>query len=115
MSWWVSLVDKDENAVSVPLHQDGGTIQVGGCDTATLNITYNYGVFYREVMGGNGMWDLDGMSAADAVPILRDAVLELGVIRNPDYWAATRGNAGAALLVLWTWARTHPTAKFVVR
>ena len=115
MSWWVNLVDENEEAVSVPLHNEGGTIQVGGYETAMLNVTYNYGVFYREVMGGNGLWDLEGMVAADAAPILWNAVLELGVIKNPDYWAATRGNAGAALLTLWTWAHAHPTAKFVVR
>jgi len=113
MSWWVYL-SKDGRAVDVPQHQEGGTYQVGGCEGATLNITYNYSAHYRAAMGGDGLADLNGMIASEAIPILERAVQELGVVRNADYWAATAGNAGSALNVLLGWARLYPDATFVV-
>ena len=52
--------------------------------------------------------------AADAIPLLENAVARLGTLRDEDYWQPTDGNAGAALAVLLGWARLHPDAVFHV-
>ncbi len=110
MSYWVYL-EEEGNPVQVVPHMEGGTIQLGGCSTASLNVTYNYVGHFR-VLGG--LRTLDGMTASDAIPILEKAVLELGIERDEDYWAAMPGNAGWALNILLTWAKANPVAKFRV-
>jgi hypothetical protein len=86
----------------------GGTYAVGGTYQAELNITYNYGRFYREAFGERGIRELYGLTAAQVSPLLATAVKELGTERAADYWAATRGNAGAALADLLALARLCP-------
>ncbi len=116
MSWWISLVDKDDNSVSVERHTEGGTYAMGGTEEATLNVTYNYRGKFQEVgirlpPGGN----LHARRAKDTVAVLKNAVAELGIKRSDDYWRPTRGNAGHALSILLGWARQHPEARWRVR
>ena len=50
MSYDISLKDpvtKETLTVDEPHFMTGGTYQVGGCRELWLNITYNYGPFYR--------------------------------------------------------------------
>ena len=62
---------------------------------AELNITYNYTHHYRKVWG----FSLDkfhDMTVRHAKILLKQAIDILGTERDPNYWAPTAGNAGAA-------------------
>jgi len=113
MSWWVSLEENGE-PVEVECHQEGGTYCLGGSTTAELNITYNYGWFYKRFLHEDGLWWLDGKKAADCISKLEAAIQELGTQRHQDYWAPTPGNAGYALSILLKWAKQYPDAVFRV-
>ncbi len=110
MSYWVYPEEKGE-PVSVVPHMEGGTIQLGGCATASLSVTYNYAGPFRAL---GGLRTLDGMTVSDAIPVLEKAILELGIDRDEDYRAATPGNAGWALNILLTWAKANLDAQFRV-
>lgn len=108
-------------AVQVEHRTDGGTYRVGGTDEAELNITYNYARNWWPVwqrIGGPEDGEGDGSlgkmigekRAGDTIEWLSKAVEILGTERDPDYWAATDGNAGYALSILLGWARQHPDA-----
>ncbi len=116
MSYWVYLFYKDEKEpAAVAAHSEGGTYVSGGTTRAELNVTYNYGAFYFETIDrGLGLRFLDGKLGKETIAVLQDAVHKLGVERDSDYWAGTRGNAGHALSVLLGWARQHPEARFKV-
>jgi hypothetical protein len=121
MSWWVYLEDRPERPVHVDPHAEGGTYAVGGIPRAELNVTYNYGVRYREALpsmaeGANILGRmLDGKRAEDTLSMLDRVIDALGVERSEDYWDPTPGNAGAALAVLRDWARQHPGARWSVQ
>lgn len=91
---------------------DGGTYPVGGTDEASFNITYNYAPIFRRVLGPDGIRGLYGKTGAECEPLLSAAVEQLGTDRDPDYWTATDGNAGAALARLLSWAVQHPDGVF---
>ena len=110
MSYDVALLHKGI-PVRVPRHSDGGTYVLGGIDRAELNVTYNYDI---SCLGPNGLWELHGLTGDEALPRLRGAVLYLGTVRDPDYWAGTPGNAGYTLSILLGWAALYPRATFRV-
>lgn len=109
-------------SVSVDRHTEGGTYVVGGTTEAELAVTYNYGGSIRRAWPEDpnpGESDilgrlLNGVRAADAVPLLELLVERLGTKRARDYWASTDGNAGHALSILLWWAKQHPNAVFKV-
>lgn len=114
MSWWISL-ERNGEAVSVPRFSDGGTYALGGSSEAELNVTYNYSPHYGNTIDPElGLRWINGKTGEECLPKLRDAVRVLGVERDPDYWAATPGNAGHALAVLAWWAALNPDAVFRV-
>lgn len=117
MSHDVSLM-RDGQTVEVEHHAgEGGTYALGGSQSADLNITYNYSECYAlcpRFQAIGRVRGLDGMSGADAIPILAEAVEILGTKKYADYWAPTPGNAGYALSILLGWARQHPDAVFSV-
>jgi hypothetical protein len=106
MSYWAYLVDNHGDAVEVEPHQEGGTYVLGGMSTAELNVTYNYSKLFRVA-------DLDGMTGAEAFPILAERV-EFGTAQDDDYWKPTPGNVGYMCRILARWAKQHPTARFQV-
>lgn len=115
MSYWVYLQDEKNEPVKVKKHQEGGTYAVGGVDKAELNITYNYGKYYRKYLNRRaGLRWLNNKNASEVIKKLEQAVKELGIQRAEDYWEATSGNAGYALAILLSWARQYPDAKFYV-
>jgi len=84
-----------------PHHFKGGTYAVGGTNELTLNITYNYSIFYRETIDSEkGLRWIYGKTGEEVLPVLEDAVGFLGVKQSDNYWEATPGNAGHALLGL---------------
>src|SRR5690349_10023281 len=78
----------------------GGTHAIGGTTEAWLNVTYNYGKHYYRVFGENGIRTIYGMTGAESIPVLKSAAGQLGDETDPDYWAATEGNAKRPLLQL---------------
>ena len=74
MSWWVYLVDNlekfkgedfEDAVCEVEAHSEGGTYVVGGTNSAELNITWNYGGFFRDAVEGlkePGLKGLDGQA-----------------------------------------------------
>ncbi len=85
----------------------GGTYCTGGTKELWLNVTYNYGpVFCKTTaLGEDGISRLNGITGAESIPILEQAVAELSDDVDPDYWKATEGNAKRALLQLLAMAR----------
>jgi hypothetical protein len=88
----------------------GGRYAVGGTKELWLNITYNYGAFYRRenVFGREGIRAIYGKTGAESIPILQKAIAALGDDVDPDYWKATEGNAKRPLIQLLTFAQMRP-------
>jgi len=92
---------------------DGGTYCLGGTDECSLNVTYNYSKLYVDVFPNEGLTNgriswLYGKTGGETIDVLQAGVDLLGVVRDDDYWQATAGNAGAALLRLLSFAEAHP-------
>lgn len=103
-------------AVEVPRHTEGAITELYGSTEADLAVTYNYGALFRSALppSTDGLRGLDGVQAAEAIPMLEAAVETLGTEQDTDYWKPTPGNAGYALSALLRWARLHPSATFLV-
>lgn len=110
MSYDICLVDPiTNNTLEIDNRQiKGGIYTIGGSKEAWLNITYNYGKFYYQTMGDNGIRTIYGMTGAESIPILKDAIAKLGDNVSDDYWEPTEGNAKRALLGLLTFAQLRP-------
>ncbi|MCL2366531.1 MAG: hypothetical protein FWC75_05715 [Oscillospiraceae bacterium] len=90
-------------------HLTGGTYELGGTHEAWLNITYNYSPhFYRLIDEDEGIRAIYGMTGAESIKILKEAVISLGDDVCSDYWEPTEGNAKAALLKLIALAEMRP-------
>jgi hypothetical protein len=101
-------------SVIVERFQDGGTQPMGGTDEAEINVTYNYGREFHQVLGADFREALSGKRASDVLALLEAGAAQLGTERSADYWEPTPGNAGAVLARLAAWARQHPDAVFRV-
>lgn len=55
-----------------------------------------------------GIRTIYGMSGAESIPILENAINQLGDDASPDYWEPTEGNAKRALLQLLAMAKMRP-------
>lgn len=89
----------------------GGTRAIGGTTELWLNITGNYGKFYRrnDVLGSKGIRSIYGKTGAESIPMLERAISALGDdVDDSDYWHATEGNAKRALYGLLTFAKMRP-------
>ena len=91
-------------------YMTGGTYQVDGTFDAWLNITYNYGQFYRreDTFGEEGIRAIYGKSGAESIPMIEKAIAALGNDVDPDYWVPTEGNAKQALYKLLALAKMRP-------
>lgn len=110
MSYDIYLCYPDGTLADVPRHIEGGTYTVGGTTEAHANITYNYTEYYSVIDGKEGIRWLYGKTGRKTVRRLLDAILEIGCEVDDNYWKATPGNAGAALIPLLLWAILHPDA-----
>lgn len=99
MSYDIYLVDDNDNVLELDSkHQlKGGTYELGGTKQCWLNITYNYGGIFRKVLGDNGIRSIYGILASDSIPILKNAIEQLGTNESDSYWEDTEGNACKAL------------------
>ena len=81
-----------ETLVCEVAHQiRGGTYAVGGTQEMWLNITYNYGRFYRrdDVFGENGIRTIYGMTGAESIPVLKKAMAALKADSYHQRWYPT--------------------------
>jgi len=111
MSYDISLLDpvtKETIQLDDNHYIRGGTYAVGGTTEAWLNITYNYSKFYYDVIGKNGIRSIYGLSGAESIPILKNAISLLKDDVDNDYWKATEGNAKRSLLGLLALAQLRP-------
>ena len=86
----------------------GGTYAIGGTRDAWLNVTYNYANHYYRTMGDKGIRAIYGMTGAESIPVLEDAISKLGDDVSSDYWEDTEGNAKKALCQLLALAKMRP-------
>jgi hypothetical protein len=107
MSYDIYLMGKD-GVLSAPKHEDRGTYAIGGTDKAELNVTYNYCKHFS-------FKGLHERKALDTIKEMQEAVDKLGTKRDNDYWASTKGNAGAAVQRLLSFALLHPYGVWDVR
>ena len=93
-----------------PHFMRGGTYAIGGTTELWLNVTYNYGKIFRrpEVLGEAGIRSIYGMTGAESIPVLQNAIANLGDDTDPDYWKATDGNAKRPLCQLLAMAQMRP-------
>lgn len=113
MSYDIELRDPVTHKVletDSPHFMRGGTYAVGGTTDLHLNITYNYGQFYRQenVFGHGGIRAIYGMTGAESIPVLQKAIDNLGDDVDTDYWKPTEGNAKRPLLQLLAMAKMRP-------
>jgi len=94
--------------LDAPHHMRGGTYQIGGCQEAHFNITYNYAKHYYRVFGEDGIRSLYGTTGAESIPVLQRAIDQLGDDVDDNYWTPTEGNAKAALHGLLALAQMRP-------
>lgn len=111
MSYDIDLVDPITGKVLLldEVHQmKGGTFALGGTREASLNVTYNYSKHYYRVFGEKGIRTIYGLTGAESVKVLQDAIIKLGDDTDDDYWKPTEGNAKAALYHLLALAIVRP-------
>lgn len=111
MSYDIDLVDpvsKEVLVLDTPHQMKGGTYCVGGTSQASLNITYNYANHFTKVLGEGGIRSIYGKTAVETIPVLENAISQLGDDVSDDYWAATEGNAKRSLIQLLALARLRP-------
>lgn len=112
MSWNCELVDPvtRETLETDKIHDvKGGTYCANGTREMWLNVTYNYSPIFRKVLfPPEGLSKLDGISGADSIPILEDAISKLADDVDNDYWKPTEGNAKRALHGLLALAKLRP-------
>lgn len=90
----------------------GGTYATGGTQEAWINITYNYGNHYSRIFGKKGIRIIYGLTGAEAIPILKQAIAQLGDDISDDYWESTEGNAKRPLYGLLAFAQLRPDGIF---
>lgn len=111
MSYDVSIIDKDTNKeVTIKTKHKivGGTYCLGGTNELSLNITYNYSPFFKNVFGDKGIRILHGMDIKESIPLLEEAISKLGDDVDDNYWSPTEGNAKEALVNLVQLAKLCP-------
>lgn len=115
MSWDIDLIDpitRETIVFDFKHHMRGATYKLGGDDNATLNVTYNYSPFYKKVFGEKGITILYGMTGAEAIPLLNDAISKLNDDATNNYFDPTEGNAKRALCQLRALAQLRPDGIF---
>lgn len=104
MSWWIYLNDPETGKpVHVGPHQEGATRSIPPDESAEINVTYNYGKFFR-------FPKLHKMKAQDTINWFEVFIEHFGTDVDDDYWKVTAGNIGHCLSILLKWAQQYPNA-----
>lgn len=115
MSYDIELLDPVTQKLIVldNSHQmRGGTYQLGGTEDAWLNITYNYSPHFLKAFGEKGIRTIYGITGAESIPILKEAINKLADDVDDDYWQPTEGNAKQALCQLLALAIMRPDGEW---
>ena len=86
----------------------GGTYRIGGTLCAELNITYNYSTIFYKLFPEKGIRILYGMTGADSISLLTEAISKLSDDISEDYWKCTEGNVKKVLYQLVSFAKLRP-------
>lgn len=133
MSYDIYLVDpvtKEQIETDMPHMMAGGTYAIGGTKELWLNVTYNYarwyykdGVFAETEEESNGIRSIYGLSGAESVNVLQNAISVLQDMTEDisdeerkeyeeqgitGYWLPTRENAIKPLYQLLAMAQIRP-------
>lgn len=81
---------------------------MGGTHGLWLSVRNNYAPHFIRTMGKDGIRTLYGKSGAESIPLLEQAIAQLGDDVDEDYWKPTEGNAKRALHGLLSFARMRP-------
>lgn len=103
MGYTAQLQDNAGNCL-----QTNRTLRPGGIRDLELDFTFNYARLFARVLGVGGIRNLNGMTGADAGPVLEYAAQRLKDNTHTDHWKATQGNAKTTLLQLATMSRLRP-------
>lgn len=133
MSYDISLVDPvthEQLYTDVPHDMRGGTYAQGGTTELWLNITYNYGRYYRVGFKPNPQTDekgiraIYGLTGAESIPVIQEAITKIQSDDVPDitseemkelaeqgvdgYWMPTKANSLKPLYQLIAMAQIRP-------
>lgn len=87
---------------------DGETYSFDEEELATHGVTYNYGSILWRILGDGGITKIYGLTGKESIPILENAISQLGDDVDPDYFVATEGNVKADLCILLEMAKKYP-------
>lgn len=122
MGYTIKLFDEGAEPVAL-VHSNifgGGQSCVSSPNRAEMLMTYNYGPIlcqhfhYDDKKELSGIRWLNDKRAKETTQKLFNAVFQLGIERDGDYWLATKGNVGYSLWILLGWALEHPNATWRV-
>lgn len=128
MSYDIYLTDpvtREELQADRPHYLRGGMYAIGGTTRLWLNITYNYGQWYRKpyAFGEKGIRAIYGMTGKDSIPLLHRIISNMETVDEElpqeeiderknqgmgDYWIPTKANAIKPLYKLIELAKMRP-------
>lgn len=103
MSYDIEIRDHDDKIMKLQngVHYiKGANYIVSGSPYASINITYNYADYFRQVFGPEGIRSLYGEKVSETLEEILKAILQLSGPPSEDYWEKTEGNARQALINL---------------
>lgn len=112
MSYDITLIDpvtKEVLKTSSPHMLRGHTYCLNDTDEMWINITYNYHPGFTKAFDNKeGIHILEGMMAADSIPLISKGIERLSDEVDPDPWKCTDGNVKSALYKLLAMAKLRP-------
>lgn len=89
---------------------DGETYHFGEEHLGSVyhGVTFNYYKILSRVLGDSGITSIYGLTGKQSIPILEQAISQLGNDVNPDYFVATEGNVKKQLQELLEYAKIYP-------
>lgn len=103
LKWKIALLDGDGRKVKIPLKHGDGIVEADA--SIVLSSSFERHFDFNAI---------HGMTGAESLPVLREAILRLGTEGVQNYWEAIPGNVGVACARLAQWAEQHPSARWDV-
>ena len=101
-------VTKEIIMLDEPHFMRGWTYPFGGSREASINITWNYADFFCTVLGERGIRSIYGLSGAECISILKEAMAKLKDDVVDGYWKRAKGNAKTALAQILALSQMRP-------
>lgn len=100
MGYDVNLVNNEKKQALLAEHGDEIHAYQQSVESS-FSITYNYSKILYRVLGAElGLRSLYGLTGAQSVSVLENAISQLGDDEDEDRWVATEGNVKRALVNL---------------